>query len=121
MKKTNEKAVKSYIQELKSTLICSGSMKKAFLSTIKQRISELEDEISVLSKENLYQEIGPPEEIANGLENRADITLLKKRARRYTIAKIVCSLCLALALLTAAILIIVVISDNDYHAATSAW
>lgn len=121
MKKTNEKTVKNYIKELKSNLICSSSMKKAFLSTVKQRISELEDEISVLSKENLYQEIGSPEEIATGLENRVDIELLKKRAQRYTITKIVCSLCLALALLIAAILIIVVLSDNDYYMTTTIW
>lgn len=96
-------------------------MKNAFLSTVKQRISELENEISVFSMEDLYQEIGTPEEIANGLENRADIALLKKRARRYTIAKIACALCLTLALLTAIILIIVVVSDNDYYMTTTIW
>ena len=89
-------------------------MKQAFLSTVGQRISDLFPDHSALSVEELYKEIGTPEEIAHSLESRSDIESLKKKAKRYTIIKIFCILCSILALIGISLLIVMILLNQGY-------
>lgn len=119
--KTYKKVVQSYLKEVKAALVCSRSMKQALISSLKLSISELSSDPSTLSAEELYKEIGTPEEIARSLESRSDIESLKRKAKRYTVSKILCALFLALAalaLLTIVALLIVILTDQDYTITT---
>lgn len=113
--KAYKKIVKSYLKEIKSALICSAGMKQAVLSTARQRIADLFPDTSTLSMEELCREIGTPEEIALGLESRSDIEQLKKKAKRYKIAKITCTCLLFVAIFIAVFLSFVIVSNNEYH------
>ena len=112
--KAYKKIVEKYLKEVKSALFCSSSMKQAFLSTVKQRISDLFPDPSALSVEELYKEIGTPEEIACSLESRSDIELLKQKAKRYEIVKIFCIICSILALIGISFLIATILSNQGY-------
>lgn len=112
--RTYKKIVKSYLKEVKSALFCSPSMKQAFLSTVRQRIEELFPDFSTLSVEELYKEIGTPEEIACSLENHSDIEQLKKKAKRYKVAKIAYMVLLLVAVLIIAFFVFLFISGKDY-------
>ena len=113
--KAYKKIVKSYLKEIKSALICSAGMKQAVLSTVRQRIADLFPDPSTLSMEELCREIGTPKEIALGLESRSDIEQLKKKAKRYRIAKIAYMVLLLIALLIIAFFLFLFISDKYYY------
>lgn len=90
-------------------------MKKAFISEVKHQITELEEQIQVLSMEDLHREIGSPDEIARGFENREDIEKLKLKAKKYTRAKIIAWICFALAIIGITISIIAINSNDNYY------
>lgn len=115
-KKTNNKIYKLYIKELNNSLICSSSLKKAFIKDLKQQLSGMEDE--VLSTEDLHRKFGTPNDIAKGFENRDDIDRLKRAAKKYHRSKIVFWISLLLAFLAILISIIVICSNEDYHSET---
>lgn len=117
-KNSNKKVVNSYIKQLKSAVICSSSMKKAFISEIKHQIAELENENKNLSLGILHREIGYPDEIARGFESRDDIIMLKEKAKKYTRAKIICWIALGLALVTIVGSAILIQSNDDYYSKT---
>ena len=68
-----------------------------------------------LTKEDIEAEIGTPQEIARGLENREDIERLKKKARRYVWAKWTCIACLLLAIFAVIITVAVIKSNDPYY------
>ena len=119
MKKQNKKVIFSYIRQLKTALICSASMKKAFIGEVKHQITELEEQIQVLSMEDLHRVIGSPDEIARGFENREDIEKLKLKAKKYTRAKIIAWICFALAIIVVIVSTIVIKSNNTYYTKTN--
>lgn len=111
----NKKVITLYLKQLKTTLMCSASMKKVILSDVKHQISELEDQLQVLEEEDLHREIGNPDEIARGFESRDDIENLKKKAKKYFRTKIICWVSLILAIVAITVSIVVVHSNKKYH------
>ncbi len=117
--KNNKTIIKLYLQEIEKELICSNSIKKAFIHEIKLQIAFLEERTPDLTLEDLYREIGSPAEIAKGLETREDIENLKKKARRYTHARILWAIS-ALLVLCAIVATIIVVHENDtYYSETT--
>ena len=116
--KQNKKIIALYLRELRAALVCPNSIKKAFLIEIRRQIAELESQNPVLSMEDLHREIGSPDEIARSFENREDLDRLKAKAKKYTLIKIICGVCLAIALIAVAVTVIVVQSNDDYYAKT---
>ena len=116
--KQNKKIIALYLRQLRAALICPNSIKKAFLIEIRRQIAELESQNPVLSMEDLHREIGSPDEIARSFENREDLDRLKAKAKKYTLIKIICGVCLAIALIAVAVTVIVVQSNDDYYAKT---
>ena len=116
--KNNKKIISLYLKQLKSTLVCSASMKKALINEIKHKIAELENQIPALSVEDLHTEIGSPDEIAKGFESRDDIEALKKKANGYTRIKIICVICTILALILIVTSIIIIHENDTYHSET---
>ncbi len=114
----NQKIINLYLKQLKATLMCSSSMKMAFISEVKHQIAELEDQFQVLTVEDLHREIGSPDEIARGFESRNDIENLKKKARKYTRTKIICWISLILAIAAIIISIVYIKSNKKYHSET---
>lgn len=117
-RQNNKKIINLYLKQLKSALMCSLSMKKALISEIKHQIVELENQIQVLSTEDLHREIGSPDEIAKGFESREDIEKIKKKAKKYTGIKIICWISLILAIIAVTVSIIVIRSNKDYRSET---
>ena len=116
--KQNKKIIALYLRQLRAALVCPNSIKKAFLIEIRRQIAELESQNPVLSMEDLHREIGSPDEIARSFENREDLDRLKAKAKKYTLIKIICGVCLAIALIAVAVTVIVVQSNDDYYAKT---
>lgn len=118
--KNSKKLENLYVKQLKKTLLCSASMKKAFIKEIKDQIAELKDQIQDLSMEDLQREIGKPDEIARGFESRDNIEDLKKRAKKYSKAKTISLVFLVLTIFAIAILIIIIVKSNkEYHSKTT--
>ena len=117
--KNSKKLENLYVKQLKKTLLCSASMKKAFIKEIKDQIAELKDQIQDLSMEDLQREIGKPDEIARGFESRDNIEDLKKRAKKYSKAKTISLVFLVLTIFAIAILIIILKSNKEYHSKTT--
>ena len=113
--RNNKKIINLYVKRLKTSLVCSTNMKKAFIDEVKHQITELENQIQVLTMEDLQKEIGSPDEIARGFESREDIEKLKEKAKKYKKAKIICGVTLALTMIAIAVTIIVVRSNKNYH------
>lgn len=117
--KNSKKLESLYVKQLKKALLCSASMKKAFIIEIKDQIAELKDQIQDLSMEDLQREIGKPDEIARGFESRDNIEDLKKRAKKYSKAKTISLVFLVLTIFAIAISIIIVKSNKEYHSKTT--
>lgn len=113
--RNNKKIINLYVKQLKTSLVCSTNMKKAFIDEVKHQITELENQIPVLTMEDLQREIGSPDEIARGFESREDIEKLKEKAKKYKKTKIICGITLALTIIAIAVTIIVVRSNKNYH------
>ena len=114
----NKKIITSYIKQLKATLICTSTIKKAFINEVKTQISELENQIQVLSTEDLHRAIGTPNDIARGFENREDIERLKNKAKKYTRTRILSLICFVLALIAITVTVIVIKSNDSYYTKT---
>ena len=113
--RNNQKIINLYVKQLKTSLVCSTNMKKAFIDEVKHQITELENQIQVLTMEDLQREIGSPDEIARGFESREDIEKLKEKAKKYKKTKIICGVTLTLTIIAIAVTIIVVRSNKNYH------
>ncbi len=118
MRQENKAIVKLYIKQVSTALACSCSMKKAFISEIKEQIEELETQHQALTMEILHTEIGSPEEIARGFDSKEDLDRIKAKARKYTRIKIICAICLALALVAVTVTVIVIRSNDNYYTST---
>lgn len=85
MKKTlkHNRIVEDYLRNVNQSLDCAKDMKKALISEIEQQVTDLEEKIQDITLDDLYREIGTPEEIAQGFENREDIDRIRKKAAKY--------------------------------------
>ena len=115
MKNKNRKIVLGYVKELRKTLTCSNDVKKAILHEIELQVLELENRIQVLTIDDLYNEIGSPQEIAQGFDSKTDIERIRKNAAKYRKAKIICLICAILALIAVVIAFAIVSANDDYH------
>ena len=109
----NNKIINLYLKEIKDKLLCPNNAKKAFLEEIRQNISNAE--IDVVSIEDLYREIGSPEEIAHSFESRDDIEKIKVRTKKL---HIIVAICAVIALLIISALVYIVKEAIDYGSIT---
>lgn len=105
----NNKIINLYLKEIKDKLLCPNNVKKAFLKEIRQNIADAE--IDIVSIEDLYREIGSPEEIARSFESRDDIEKIKARAKRF---HIIVAICAVIALFIISALVYIVKEAIDY-------
>lgn len=115
MKNKNRRIVQGYVKELRKTLTCSNDVKKEILHEIELQVLELENRIQVLTIDDLYNEIGSPQEIAQGFDSKTDIEQIRKNAVKYRKAKIICLICAVLALVVGVIAFAIVSANDDYH------
>lgn len=115
MKIKNRKIVQGYVKELRKTLTCSNHVKKAILHEIELQVLELENRLQVLTIDDLYNEIGSPQEIAQGFDSKTDIEKIRKNAAKYRKAKIFCLICAILVLIAVVIAFAIVSANDDYH------
>ena len=109
----NNKIINLYLKEIKDKLLCPNNAKKAFLKEIRENISNAE--IDVVSIEDLYREIGSPEEIAHSFESRDDIEKIKVRTKKL---HIIVAICAVIALLIISALVYIVKEAIDYGSIT---
>lgn len=109
----NNKIINLYLKEIKDKLLCPNNAKKAFLKEIRQNISNAE--IDIVSIEDLYREIGSPEEIARSFESRDDIEKIKVRTKKL---HIIVAICAVIALLIISALVYIVKEAIDYGSIT---
>ena len=114
----NKNVVNSYLRHIKTALLCLSSMKKAILNDVNERIAELEKQHPILTPDDLYKEIGTPDEIAQGFESRLEIGNIKKNARKLPRAKLLCLVFLILMILSIIIATIIVKSNESYYSET---
>ena len=109
----NNKIINLYLKEIKDKMLCPNNAKKAFLKEIRENISNAE--IDVVSIEDLYREIGSPEEIAHSFESRDDIEKIKVRTKKL---HIIVAICAVIALLIISALVYIVKEAIDYGSIT---
>lgn len=114
MKKTINKDIKKYCSEVKKLLACSGSIKLAFISELKNRIYEYieehpDDEITINDIENRF---GTPKDIASSFASAEDMQRLNKKAKKYIFYKILSVVLLLALIFTVYILADVIINER---------
>lgn len=77
--KQMNKAVNKYIKEVKSYLICDFKTQRKFTGDLKSRIHEHMDNGVINSADDIYQQIGDPQEIVKGFFENADTRKIKRR------------------------------------------
>lgn len=65
--RNNKKVINAFIRQLNTALVCPRGMKKAFINSVKHQVAELENQIQLLTAEDLRREIGSPDEIGQRL------------------------------------------------------
>ena len=73
------KAVNKYIKEVKSYLICDFKTQRKFTGDLKNRIHEHMDNGVINSADDIYKQIGDPQEIVKGFFENADTRKIKRR------------------------------------------
>lgn len=84
MTKKNKKIVRLYLKEISAKLNCGRAMKLVVLSEIKSDIEAYTSSGDSITINDLYNEIGTPDDIANSLFDRKDYDILLKKAKRKT-------------------------------------
>lgn len=74
-----DKDVKIYIKEVKSLLICDYKTQKKFIGDIKSRIDEHIESGCVKNIDDIYKQIGTPQDIAKAFFENADVKKVKKK------------------------------------------
>lgn len=111
----NKSIVNSYLRQVKAALLCQSSMKMAVLNEVENRIVELEKQHTVITMDNLYKEIGSPDEIAKGFEGEPEIGYLKKNTRKLSRTRIICLVLFVLVVLSAFATAVIIKSNETYH------
>lgn len=110
----NKSIVNSYLRQVKASLLCQPSMKRAVLNEVENRIVEH----TVITMDNLYKEIGSPDEIAKGFEGEPEIGYLKKNTRKLNRTRIICLVLFVLVVLSAFATAVIIKSNETYHSKT---
>ena len=87
MSKKFKKDIKKYLSDVKKRLHCGFNLKKAFLSELKNEISNYLAEHQTATIENIINELGSPEQIVSNFKDY-DYNLLKRKVKFYLILEI---------------------------------
>ena len=118
MKTQNQTVICEYLQALNKVLVCKRTVKKAILDEIKVQIGEVEQRFPTLTQEDLYREIGLPEEVARGFESREDMRVIREKAKKYESNRIICCAIAFVAVVAIAFTAILITSQDDYRSDT---
>ena len=118
MKTKNQTVIREYLQALNKVLICKRAVKRAILDEIRMQIGEVEQRFPTLTQEDLYREIGLPEEVARGFESREDMEGIRVKAKRYERNRIICCIVVFMAVVAIAFTAILITSQDDYRSDT---
>lgn len=111
----HNRSTEDYVRSVRQALDCSKDLRKALISEIEQQIKELENKTPELTVDDLYREIGTPEEIAQGFEDRDDIDRIRKNAAKYKRSRIIAWVCAILAVVSIAISVMIICENDNYH------
>ena len=114
MKKTINKDIKKYCFEVKKLLACSGGIKLAFVSELKNRINEYieerpYEEITINDIENRF---GTHKDIASSFVSAEDMQYLHKKAKKYIFYKILSVILLLALIITIIVLVKTLLCDH---------
>ena len=118
MKTKNQTVIREYLQALNKVLVCKRTVKKAILDEIKMQIGEVEQRFPTLTKEDLYREIGLPEEVARGFESREDMGVIREKAKKYERNRIICCAVAFVATVAIVFTAVLITSQDDYRSDT---
>ena len=93
---------KLFIRELRKNLGKKTSLKKAYISDIKEDVHRYMNEHPDTDINSLYDFFGEPEKLATEFLSRNDFSDLKKKAAKYTVWQVI-SICLVVILLISAV------------------
>ena len=118
MKTKKQTVIREYLQALNKVLICKRAVKRAILDEIKIQISELEQRLPTLTPEDLFREIGSPEEIARGFESREDMEGIRAKAKKYERNRLLCGVIAIMAAVSIVFAAVLITSQDDYYSDT---
>ena len=118
MKTKKQTVIREYLQALNKVLICKRAVKRAILDEIRMQISELEQRFPTLTREDLYREIGLPEEVVRGFESREDMGVIREKAKKYERNRIICCAIAFVAVVAIAFTAVLITSQDDYRSDT---
>lgn len=110
------KEIAAYCKKVKKLLVCQYSLKCAFISDFKSRIQDYIEEAGsdTVNIEDIIRQFGTPDVVAESFCNIGDITELRKKARKYTLYKIVTIIAITALILASVLLIVLLTKDNHY-------
>lgn len=114
----NKTVISEYLKALNKVLVCKGAVKKAILEEIGIQIGEVEQRFPTLTREDLYREIGFPEEVARGFENREDMEGVRVKAKKYERNRIICCIIAIIAVVAIIFAAVLITSQDDYRSDT---
>ncbi len=118
MKTQNQKVICEYLQAMNKILVCKRTVKKAILDEIRMQIGEVEQRFPTLTREDLYREIGLPEEVAQGFESRENMGVIREKAKKYERNRIICCVIAIMAAVTIVLAAVLITSQDDYRSDT---
>lgn len=107
--------LRKYLNCAKKELICSSSIKEAYICELKSRINDFAEQNGDLTLDMLYTEFGSPKEIANNFWNNEDLEALKEKAKKYNAVKWVAIGILIALVLSMIITHLLIVLDEDYY------
>ena len=111
--RTRNKHVKMYLKDIHDSLIGTKSMKAVMMSDLRSTTNDYVSDHPDCTFEDLYRDIGAPDEIARQYETPNSIQNLKKKAKKYTIVKWI-ALLTCITALAIAVIALYIITKNDY-------
>ena len=118
MKTKKQTVIREYLQALNKVLVCKRAVKKAILDEIKMQIGEVEQRFPTLTQEDLYREIGLPEEVARGFESREDMEGIRAKAKKYERNRLLCGVIAIMAAVSIVFAAVLITSQDDYYSDT---
>ena len=113
--RTRNKHVKMYLKNIHDNLIGTKSMKAVMMSDLRSTTNDYVADHPDCTLEDLYRDIGTPEEIALQYDTPDCIAQIKKKAKKYDIAKwLVLALCIML-IIGILIVMHLILSHDNYH------
>ena len=118
MKTKKQTVIREYLQSLNNVLVCKRAVKKAILDEIKMQIGEVEQRFPTLTQEDLYREIGLPDEVARGFESREDMGVIREKAKKYERNRLLCGVIAIMAAVSIVFAAVLITSQDDYYSDT---